>query len=66
MRDISKCKSLIVLSDKTFNFYEVSVSDYKNSLNDNITKDYENCTHETSKDINEESKNLTSNLKKKV
>ena len=40
VRDISKCKNLIVPSDKTSNFYEISVSDYKNLLNENITKHY--------------------------
>ena len=63
VRDISKCKNLIVPSDKTSNFYEISVSDYKKLLNDNITKDYEKCTDKTLKDINKEAKILTSNLK---
>ena len=59
MRHISKCKNLIVPLDKTSNFYEISVSDYKKLLNDNITKDYEKCTDKTLK----EAKNLISNLK---
>ena len=63
MRDISKCKHLIVPSDKTSNFYEISVNDYKKLLNDNITKDYEKCTDKTLNDINVEAKNLTKNLK---
>ena len=63
VRDISKCKNLIVPSDKTSNFYEIPVSDYKKLLKENITKDYEKCTDKTLKDINLEAKNLTKNLK---
>ena len=29
VRDISKCKNLIVPSDKSSNFYEIPVSDYE-------------------------------------
>ena len=43
IRDIGKCKNLIVPSDKTANFYEISISDYNKLLKDNITKDYEKC-----------------------
>ena len=63
VRDIGKCKNLIVPSDKTANFYEVSVGEYRKLLNDNITKDYEKCNDSTLNDINLEAKNLTSNLK---
>ena len=38
VRDVSRCKNLIIPSDKTANFYEVSVGDYRKSLNDGITK----------------------------
>ena len=51
VRDISKSKNLIVLTDKTSNFYEIPVSD-KKILNDNITEDYEKRTDKTLKDIN--------------
>ena len=57
VRDISKCKNLIVPSDKTSNFYEISVSDFKKLLNDNVTKDYKKCSDKTVNDINLEEKN---------
>ena len=61
MRDISKCKNLIP-SEKTSNFYEVLVSDYKKLLNDNTTKDYKIFTGKTLKDIIKETERLTSKL----
>ena len=63
VRDVGKCKNLIVPSDKIANFYEVPVGEYRKLLNDNITKDQEKCNGRTLNDINLEAKNLTSNLK---
>ena len=59
MRDIGKCRNLLVPSDKTANFYEVSVI----LLNGNITKGYAKCNDKTLNDINLQTQNLTSNLK---
>ena len=59
VRNIGKCKNLIVPSDKTSNFYEISVSEYRKLLINNITKDYEKCNDSTLNEINLEAKNLT-------
>ena len=56
VRDIGKCKNLIVPSDKTANFYEISISDYNNLLDDNITKNYEKYNDQILNDINLKSK----------
>ena len=63
VRDIGKCKNLIVPSDKTANFYEISVSEYRKLLINNITKDYVKCNITTLNEINLEAKNLTKTLK---
>ena len=63
VRDVGKCRNLIVPSDKTANFYVVPVGEYRKLLNDNITKDYEKCNDKTLNDINLEAKHFTSNLK---
>ena len=63
VRNIGKCKNLIVPSDKTSNFYEISVSEYRKLLINNITKDYEKCNDSTLNEINLEAKNLTKKLK---
>ena len=59
MRDIGKCRNLLVPSDKTANFYKVSVI----LLNGNITKGYAKCNDKTLNDINLQTQNLTSNFK---
>ena len=63
MRNIGKCKNLVVPPDKTSNFYEISVIEYGKLLINNITKDYEKCNDSTLNEINLEAKNLTKKLK---
>ena len=46
VREIGKCKSSIVSSDKTINSYEIPISDYNKLLKYNITEDYEKCNHQ--------------------
>ena len=54
---------MIVPSNKTANFYETSVRDYRKLLTNNISKDYEKCNKTTLNEINLEAKSLTKKLK---
>ena len=51
MRDIGESKNLIVPSDKTANFYEISVSEYRKLLINNILKTMKKCNKTTLNEI---------------
>ena len=53
---------VIVNADKTGNKYEMSASDYKQLLHDNITRDYKLDSDNNLASINRETKNHARNL----
>ena len=53
---INGCTNLFMFADKTTNMYEVSATEYKKLLHDNITKKYRKSTPRLEKAINMEAK----------
>ena len=51
LKNIRNDKKVIVAADKTRNFYKMEKENYKELLNNNITKDYKKTDDNTVKDI---------------
>ena len=58
LRNIKKCKNIVVPADKTRNYYEVKPERYEELLNNNITANYKKCDTDLAKTINNEARNL--------
>ena len=60
--EIKSSDSLVVESDKTSNFYLVSVDDYRKMMHDDITKIYRKANDDALDDINREAANIAKSL----
>ena len=58
--NIKQSDQLLVLADKTTNFYKVTPDKYKELLHDNITKDYQKTTDTIAKNITTQDKKNSS------
>ena len=53
---------IVLVSNKTTNFYKVTPDKYKELLHDNITKDYQKTTDTTAKNITTQDKKIAAQL----
>jgi hypothetical protein len=62
IRKINNDPSLIIKADKTTNYYKMSPAEYNNLLAKNVQKTYKKCTAAQVSEINDEAKNIASEL----
>ena len=62
LKNIKSSKSIFVFADKTKNIYEVPPNEYDKLLTENITKSYKVGYDGITEDINEELRDISSNL----
>jgi hypothetical protein len=62
VKDINTSKNVFVFADKTKNIYEVSPTEYNKLLTENITKSYKLGDDRITDDINQELREISSNL----